>query len=317
MIDKNAANAIFKGSLKLEGHESLLVVTDTDKLGIAEELLRYALRITAEADITVMEPASVHGTEPPRDVAQQMKLYQVLLLITKSSLTHTSARREATLKGARIATMPGATEDMINRCLDLDYERLRDVSGKLAMMIRKARRVKLITAKGTDMDFTVGPTGIFGEEGGVYDRPGAYGNLPEGEVAFAPSDSNGRLVIDGTFPGLGLLSAPLVMEIREGMARSVTGPGADKVKERLDSIGPAAYKVAELGIGLNPKARMTGNVLEDEKVVGTAHVAVGNDLSFGGKNDVPIHLDGVVTAATVHIDDKLILSNGEPRGIKP
>lgn len=83
------------------------------------------------------------------------------------------------------------------------------------------------------------------------------------------------------------------------------------VRRRLDLAGEKAYRVAELGIGLNPKAKIIGLVLEDEKVLGTVHIALGNNLSFGGDNDVPLHLDGVILKPDIYVDGKKIMSRGK------
>ena len=94
------------------------------------------------------------------------------------------------------------------------------------------------------------------------------------------------------------------------MVYEITGERAEEVIKRLDRVGPMAYLVAELGIGLNPKAKVTGNILEDEKVIGTAHIAVGNNLSYGGDNDVPLHLDGVITRPDIYADGKKLMQKG-------
>ena len=307
MIKESAIRAVFEGSMELGADESCLVVTDTIKQHIGRAFYEYASGITTRAKIVVIEPAVEHATEPPADIAELMLGYDAELLITDKSLTHTKARRDATAAGARIATMPGITEDIANRCLEIDYRELRKESARLYELLKGSSEIRLSTALGTRMFFTVGGSAFFGQNGGSYDRPGAYGNLPEGEVSFAPERCDGVYVVDASFPGLGLLEAPLRFTVRDGIVREISGPRSEEVINRLDRVGPAAYKVAELGIGLNPKARVIGNILEDEKVRGTVHIAVGNDLSYGGTNDVPLHLDGVIRKARVEVDGRLIV----------
>lgn len=311
MVDPKAALCVFTGSLKLKKHESCLVVTDTLKKELAEAFVKQASGISENVSLKVIEPSLEHGTEPPEEIAELMKLYDVQLLITSSSLTHTKARREATLAGARIATMPGITEETINRCLDIDYENLKNVSEKLFRRLSETTRVKVTSEEGTDLEMGIGGSSVFGRNGGLLDYPGAYGNLPEGELAFAPSGVRGRFVVDGTFPGLGLLKAPVFFDVENDFVVSISGFYAQRIKKRLDRFAPKSYKVAELGIGLNPKAKMTGNILEDEKVIGTAHIALGNNMSFGGDNDVPIHLDGVMCAPTIFFDGEPVMISGK------
>lgn len=78
----------------------------------------------------------------------------------------------------------------------------------------------------------------------------------------------------------------------------------------LDSGGEHGRSLAELGIGTNPAAILTGNVLEDEKVIGTAHLAFGTSAGLGGVNAAGVHIDGVMLQATVEVDGQRLLDNG-------
>jgi len=311
MINENAIKAVFERSLKLQSDETCLIVTDTEKEGIGRAFYEYALQITPETEIIVISPTEEHGAEPPCEVAGKMLNKDVQLLITSKSLTHTAARREATARGARIATMPAIVEDIVNRCMDIDYDKLRSESQQLYQVLKNAGSIRVTTASGTDIEFSVGSSDFFGKDGGVYDYPGAYGNLPEGEVAFGPETCDGTYVVDVSFCGLGLLGSPLTFKVKSGMVTDISGERSGELKERLDKAGPKAYLVAELGIGLNPKAKVIGNILEDEKVIGTVHIALGNNCSFGRDNDVPIHLDGVITKPTVMVDGRKIMADGK------
>ncbi|MBU0683355.1 MAG: aminopeptidase [Candidatus Omnitrophota bacterium] len=310
MMQKNALKAVFEKSLKLTSMESCLIVTDTLKLSIAQAFYEYAQMITDKVKLVVIDPAREHGAEPSQNVAEIMLRYNVQLLITQKSLTHTLARRQATLKGARIATMPSITEDIANRCLDIDYEDLKKESNRICTILKKTRKVKVTTSLGTDIVFEIGIKTFFGANGGTFDFPGAFGNLPEGEVAFAPTKADGVFIVDASFPEIGILDSPITFKVKNGSVYEISGKDASVVKKRLDAVGHKAYRVAELGIGLNPKAKITGCILEDEKVAGTVHIALGNNLFGGGTNDVPLHLDGVITKPTVYLDEEKIIEDG-------
>jgi leucyl aminopeptidase (aminopeptidase T) len=288
-----------------------LIVTDTIKKDIGEAFYFAARKITKKAKLLVIDPTAEHGAEPPDSVAGEMLNHDVELLITDRSLTHTSARREASKRGARIATMPSITEDMANRCLDVDYENMRKRSAYLHGVLSASSSIHMSSSSGTDIIFKVGKGIFFGENGGMLDFPGAYGNLPEGEIAFAPETCEGVYVVDTSFADLGILRSPLIFKARGGVVVDIEGEGSRKLVERLDRAGARAYKVAELGIGLNPKAIITGNILEDEKVIGTAHVALGNNTSFGGTNDVQLHLDGVINKPTITVDGVKLMEFGK------
>jgi leucyl aminopeptidase (aminopeptidase T) len=313
MILTRAVKAVFEGSLKLKRGESCLIVTDTIEEAIGRAFYDYARSITDRAAIKVMEPASEHAAEPTEDVREEMLKYDVQLLVTYRSLTHTKARVAATKRGARIATMPSITEDIANRCLDIDYDALKKESQKIYSIIKDASLIRVVTEKGTDIVFKPGGSSFFGKDGGSFDQPGAFGNLPEGEVAFMPENCEGTYVVDASFPDIGLLDSPLVFRTENGVVNEITGQRSQEVRRRLEKAGPKAWRVAELGIGLNPKAKITGIILEDEKVIGTVHIAVGNNLSFGGDNDVKLHLDGVITKPTVYVDGKVLMEKGKFR----
>ncbi|MBR9676058.1 aminopeptidase [Candidatus Woesearchaeota archaeon] len=310
MISKEALRTVFEESTKLKPEESCLVVTDSFLKSVATPFYQYAKKISDNAKLHIIEPTGMNGAEPSQETASLMLGYDVVFLITKYSLSHTKARRDATSKGARINSMPGVTTEMINRCLDINYDELYEVNTKIRNKLLNSNKVRIITEKGGDITLSV--TEVHGERGGYRDKPGDFGNLPCGEVDCGVRNANGVLVVDGSFPGLGLLrDEPVMMMIEDNIATSIEGDKANELIDMLEKVGSNAYKIAELGIGTNKKAIITGNVLEDEKVFGTVHFALGNDVSYGGKNDVPIHLDGVITKPTIIVDDEKIMDEGE------
>jgi leucyl aminopeptidase (aminopeptidase T) len=88
------------------------------------------------------------------------------------------------------------------------------------------------------------------------------------------------------------------------------GDNAKQLAEILAKVGGDAYNIAEFGVGTNESAQLSGLILEDEKVMGTIHIAVGDNMGFGGKVKVPLHLDGVVKSPDVYLDGKLIMKKG-------
>jgi aminopeptidase len=119
-------------------------------------------------------------------------------------------------------------------------------------------------------------------------------------------------VVDGSMAGVGLVRTPIRITIEDGYATTITGgEEADRLRALLDAHGREARTVAEFGIGTNDRARLTGVILEDEKVMGTIHIAFGDNKSMGGSVRVASHLDGLVTAPTVYFDDRLIMDRGQ------
>jgi leucyl aminopeptidase (aminopeptidase T) len=115
--------------------------------------------------------------------------------------------------------------------------------------------------------------------------------------------------IDGSMVGVGKLSSPLCIKVADGRIIEIEGKDKDKVHILLENERNAT--LGELGIGTNPAARLTGVILEDEKIYGTVHIAFGTNISFGGLNKADCHLDGVILKPTLYLDDILVLENGE------
>jgi leucyl aminopeptidase (aminopeptidase T) len=150
-------------------------------------------------------------------------------------------------------------------------------------------------------------------DGGELGTRGAFGNLPCGEGFIAPVEgtSEGTLVVDGSIAGVGLLDTPVSLTVEGGHLTAATGSDGETLMGLLTVHGEDGTNVAELGIGTNDEAILTGNILEDEKILGTAHVAFGASAAIGGTVQVPVHLDCVILEPTVEIDGRTILSRGE------
>lgn len=309
-LSRAAASAL-DDCLALKPGESLVVVADPGTRTIAEVLVDAGRERGAETVLVEMSERELNGTEPPPAVAAAMAVCDVLIAPTTKSVSHTEARRAANAAGARAATMPGITEEMMARTMSADFASLRPRSREVARLLTEGSEVRITTALGTDLSLGIeGRTGI--SDDGDLSEPGGFGNLPPGEAFLPPVEgtTTGRLVIDGTMWPAGRLSEPLVFEIVDGYVETMTGAHADELRGLLEKHGREAFAVAELGIGTNEAARLTGNVLEDEKILGTIHVAIGDNHTFGGTIRVSSHQDGIVLNPTLSIDGKTILDDG-------
>ena len=259
-----------------------------------------------------MAERATHGTEPPRSVAAAMLECDVLVAPTSKSLSHTEARRAASAGGVRAATMPQITEGMLIRTMAADYGEVRRRSAAVATRLGQGSEVHVTSEEGTDLTLSIeGRAGI--PDDGDLRAPGAFGNLPAGEGFVAPVEGSARglLVVDGTIWPVGRLKDPLRMTIDAGYAVAIEGPAAADFRAVLEPHGREAFAVGELGIGTNETARLSGNVLEDEKVLGTVHVALGDNHSFGGTVRVSSHQDGILVSPTLTIDGEPVVERGE------
>lgn len=306
-----SARIALKDCLDLKKEEIFLVIFDEPKRKIAQAFFQTGKEMGAETLAIEIIPRRINGEEPPMPLAEMWKLCQVYVAPTSKSLTHTTARRNAVEGGARGATLPDATADMLKRCLPVDYKKMSERCDKLVDILTEGKEVHITTALGTDLKFSL--EGRKGEpDKGIYNKPCMSGNLPAGEAFTAPLEgtSNGIMVVDGAM--LGVMKTPITFQIKDGYVTEITGgQEAEQLKKLIDEVGYEARNIAEFGIGLNENAIFTGNVLEDEKIFKTIHIALGNNYHFGGKIDVPFHMDGIIKMPTVVIDGKMIMKEGE------
>lgn len=304
------AKNVLVSCLDAKAEEQVLVIADDSSLKIGRALYEGAKALGCEAVLTVMRERAVSGQEPPEIVATAMKAADIVVVPTTQSLTHTNARIEAAKAGARIATMPGITEEMFYRgAMTADYKEIEKLTSKVTAMLTKAETAR-IEKDGHILTFLLkGRNGI--PSPGVYKNPGQSGNLPSGEAYIAPVEdgTNGEMIIDGSMVGIGKLDAPLRVTVKDGRLQSITGPKSEKLDILLANERNAV--VGELGIGTNEEAILSGIILEDEKVYGTVHIAFGTNTSFGGKNHADCHLDGIILKPTLYLDDIMVIQYGQ------
>lgn len=228
-------------------------------------------------------------------------------------------------KCIRAVWTPGLTEDMYERTVNIDYKKLAENCKALCEKYRDAESVHVTSPSGTDI--TIGLKGRAGMvDDGDFSKPGSGGNIPAGETFISPvvGTSEGTIVFDGSMTfsdGDSILKTPITCKVEKGFVTEVTGgeeakrllkdiTQAEKDAVAMEASGklPAgqgavyarnARNIGELGIGLNPAACITGNMLEDEKAFRTCHFAIGEN--YDGDAPALIHFDGVVRKPTIVI----------------
>lgn len=290
--------------------EKVLIITDTEKQKIGEVLFKAAVEAEAKTMLVKMLPRSRDGEEPPEAIAEMMKEVDVIIAPTKYSLTHTQSRRKANRAGARIATMPGITEDMVSHGgMSADFSKIERNIKRVYRKIKGRKKVKITTESGTDLVMSLKGRDWITEDTGICHKKGEFTNLPAGELFIAPVEgtAEGKLVIDGSF--LELLSEPVKVTVKDGHATRIIG--AKNAVKLLNKGGRDGRNIGKLGIGMNPNAKIIGNVLEDGKVLGTIHIGFGDNFTFGGRVRCGVRADGVIKKPTLLLDDKVIIKNGE------
>ncbi len=310
----SGAETALRDCMGLQKGEKLLVITDDLRYAIGKALFVKGQELGAEALLLEIPVGKFNGEEPPEDAAELMKKMDVVIAPTTKSLTHTTARREACAAGSRVGTMPGITEGIMTRTMSADYPEIARVTKILTEHLERTSRVRITTPAGTDIEMDISTSRAIASTG-IVDKPGSFGNLPSGEAYLAPVEgsTNGVFVVDASMAGIGKINdKPIEIIVKNGLAVEIKGgKEAAILREQVEKIGEKARNIAELGIGTNDAATISGDILEDEKVKGTVHIALGNNMSMGGTVIVPFHVDGIMLKPTMWFDDRKVMEDGK------
>jgi leucyl aminopeptidase (aminopeptidase T) len=252
------------------------------------------------------------GEEPPAFVVEAMADATVILAPTTFSLSHTRARIEATGRGTRIATMPGITAETFQRALAVDRRSLTRVAQRIAAELGAASTCRVTSRTGTDVVLDLeGSAGVCDD--GDLRAEGAWGNLPAGEAFIAPVETHGEgtIVFDGALTGYGLLHEQLRVTLSGGRAVEAVGEAAQWLLEALDAGGSTGRSIVEVGIGTNPRATLTGSILEDEKVLGRPTSRSGRAPRSEGRTSRASTSTASCSGRTVELDGRPLIRDGE------
>ncbi len=303
-----ALMTVVERCLDIRSGENVLVIGDPESRELAEAMREMAARHGADAVLALMDERATDGTEPPPPIAAALAACDVYLAPTTRSLSHTRARKAASDAGARGATLPGVTADMLARVMAVDFDALKARTEAITELLDRSDSAHVSCPHGSDLTLDLsGRAGI--PDYGDITAKHAFGNLPAGEGFVAPLGGSGRLAPTSLAP-LGISPEPVLLTVEDGILTDAQGPLGPQFIELLRAHGPLGTNLAELGVGTNDAAILTGNVLEDEKILGTIHVAFGASAGIGGTVSVPIHLDVVVLDPTLVVGDTRVLDAG-------
>ncbi len=310
------ANLMINQVLKVKKGESVLILTDTDCPRSITQALAYSAKSAgAEVTIQIMDILDIGGQEPPKAVAAAMSASQIVINQSTRSITHTSATREAIKNGVRVGNLRSFTEDMmVNGGIRADYYQVKKISENLAARLSDTDTIRMTTPEGTDLQMSAKGRKAIAQTGFIT-KVGELSGLPDGEATLAPIEgvTEGVVVSPYVADTLGLITEPFQMNITKGRIDSVSGGMQAKTLLRLlEEHDESGYNAAsQFALGTNPACRIVENTREVSKKLGTAHFAIGDNISLGGKSKSSFHIDFVFLNPTVYFDDLCILKEGE------
>tara|TARA_B100001113_G_scaffold148932_1_gene122173 strand:- start:594 stop:1625 length:1032 start_codon:yes stop_codon:yes gene_type:complete len=316
-----AARSVVRTCMQVRPVESVLVITDPESSEVGRALYEAASEVTERILMMMMPPGHREGSEPANQVADLMRRQDVVLIATKHSMTHTRARANASREGVRIASMPRINPELFAKGgMTADYNALQKEISGLSSILRRRRDIRVTSEAGTDLKFKTGGRWIL-EDNGICNRPGAITNLPAGKVFVLPKEGSaeGKIVIDGSWDGV-RITEPISFFIEEGIIVNIEGGDlAEGIEQKIESLKstlrPSKANLigtfAEFGFGMNSRAKLSGNTLEDLVYRGGVYFGFGNNMALGGTVSVPLHLRGVMMNASVSLEDIDLLVNGK------
>jgi len=306
---EEGARLVLRTSAGLQSGEKVLILADAPTRAVGEAFHAAAIALGADPVLAVIPPRTADGEEPPEPVGTAMASSDLIVLVTSRSLTHTHARRAANRAGARVISIPGASEDLLaSGGLAMDWTEIHEAIRRTARRLRGAQEVRLTSGAGTDLTFSVSGRDWIAEDTGLCARKGAFTTLPAGELFIAPVEgtAEGRLVADLFFDEA--LLEPATATIREGHVVRLLG--ASKAVHAMNRGGRDGRALGRFGFGVNPRARVNGPPMEAEKALGTAHVGFGDNLVIGGKIHCGVRVECLLSGVGIEVDGKAILQKG-------
>ena len=296
--------------------EKFLLVTDSAvTMEIADAIVAAAVDAGTDPTHARIPPRRTSGEEPPETVVAAMIEADVCLCVASRSIYHTNAKGRAQEAGTRgCFNAPAALSAWTDGAMAADYFEIRQVAERLADRLRAGTWVRVTSPAGSDITVSREGREPKGWYTAIVREPGEISAFPGGEVSFPPLEgtANGVIVFERVVTDLGAISEPIRITVHDGHATAIEG-GADAARLRrlIDGV-PGGTNIAELGIGLNPAARISDDITESKKREGTAHFALGDNAGgYGGVIESAVHLDGMLFDVTVVIDDDVVVRDGE------
>ncbi len=309
------ADKVVSTCVKVKPGEKVLIITEASRLSIAEAIAAAVYRVQAEPILQVMVPRDTDGQEPPAPVSAAMKASDAFISVVGRSITHTHAVKEACKRGSRGVVLTQFTQElMIHGGLEADFREVAPTCKAVAGILAGAKEVRLTTPHGTDLTFSA--EGRRSNAMYCMVEPGEFSPVPTVEANVSPLEgtAQGIIVANASIPyiGIGLLEEPVTCRVRSGRITAIEGGRqAEMLKRDLEQKqDPNVYNIAELGVGLNPKCRFMGFMLEDEGVRGSVHIGIGTSITLGGNVKAACHYDLIMTEPTLIVDGQMVLHNG-------
>ncbi|MEN3008479.1 aminopeptidase [Pseudothermotoga sp.] len=320
-----AARKLICEVFKIKPNEEVVITYDTlSDLSVVQAVASEVFRTGAKPLLLcVPAPKGVGKAADPdlplKTLSAALQNADVWIEFNQRWLLYSSAFEMAIKnKNLRYMCLVGMDHDMFVRTLDIDLDKLAIFMERLARILKEAEEVRIVNPSGTDVRFKNHPKRPIICDHGDASAPGIH-MLP-GQMSWTPIEEtiHGRIVFDGSIvPPLGVLKQPVTLIVESGRIVQILGGNEAKQFESwLKSFHhEGMFRLAHISLGLNPGARLSGNVLEDERVWGCSEWGIGyisEDLTPDRvyTDQAPSHCDGVCLNSTIIVDGRVVMSDG-------
>ena len=320
-----AAKNALENVLEAVAGESILIVCDDEKMEVGKAFANGSLALGLWTRMIILQATKKPRTEIPErllEVFTQQKpdLYVNLMrgIREETPFRIGIIKMETRDRKSRLGHCPGVTIDMLTEgALALtpqEHENMQSHAERLIQALNGAIEVEIRNPAGTNLTLSTEKRAFFTDTKLDW-KSMKWMNLPTGEVIVAPVENslNGRLVCDMAIGGIGKVKTPVQVVAKNGKVEKLISQDNNilrKVKETFETDDWSDI-VGEFAFGINPKARFVNDFLEAEKILGTIHVAFGENTDMpGGKNPSENHIDWLVSKPTVKVkkeDEKVIV----------
>ncbi len=319
-----AAQILVRDMVKVKDEENVLIYADTESdWRIVEETSKAVHN--AGAKVAMMRYPAPRGVgeaadpDLPKPLGAAMANCDIMIEFANKYLLYSTPWKKAMeTQKVRYLCLSGMTKEMMVRCIGhVDIPSLIRFQEKIAELTGKARRMRITTPAGMDVEFENELRRPVISEGIMTEKPGEY--MLIGQVDWAPIEEtiNGTIVFDGSVwppDELGLVANPIFLEVRKGKVKEVKGAYEARIFEKwLENFqDPAMYNVVHVCYGCSPGAKLSGYIVEDERVWGCVEWGLGYQAeSFAGKaGPAKSHTDGICLNASIWMDGKQISNEG-------
>jgi len=308
---EKSAQAVINRCLEVKKGESVLLLVTEPFLDIAQLLYKESLKRTKYTYLFFLpvnfQRVGIHST-----ITRLMQEMDILIAVTAPSISHMEARIKANQNGTRIVSLPNISKSTFLRFANTDFKKINRLSKKLSDILSIAKMVTIKAANGTQLQIPIENHQGYAETG-LLNLPGTFSHLPAGIACITPEAGKavGELIVDSGMKYDKEDPEKLVLYIKEGRAARIKGGfSAKRLRQKLSQLGSQSRYVIEFGIGTNDVARISGNPMEDEKVLGNIYIALGNNSINDEISDLDMPIHGVVYKATVEVKGKRLIDKG-------